>query len=177
MQCVKLGTLPNVSLSIDQGISNTSLTNELENQSKLFVISPLIWHFKQATNKHCKHIIDLQANVTLISPQHTVWCGFHLTGSVIYGDIFFEAKWFSKWDYENKWQKKGQLTSLHLDFCNVSVWGGGIIRYCTPFLFVRGTEPWDSGDSLVWTSGRTKTLVIFVLLSCSCWFENYGLLQ
>ena len=35
-------TLPDVPLPIDHGISNTSLSNELENQSKLSVISPLV---------------------------------------------------------------------------------------------------------------------------------------
>lgn len=38
----ELDTLHDVPLPIDQGISNASLTNELENQSKLFVLSPLL---------------------------------------------------------------------------------------------------------------------------------------
>lgn len=61
------------SIPTDQGFNNTTLINGLENRSKLSVIALVIWHFTQATNKHCKQIIDLQGNLTDSPTVCSVW--------------------------------------------------------------------------------------------------------
>lgn len=53
-------------------------------KSSFPVIVPVLRHFEQATNKYCKHVTDLQSNLTLNHWQHTVCGTWNFIGYVFF---------------------------------------------------------------------------------------------
>lgn len=109
-------------MSIDQGISNKTLSNELEDQSKLSCLSFDILNKQQAST--ASKLLTYNATWPWFAcSKHYVnfiWLAFWLVKIYLLGWLIFQKR---LWEYYESTKDNWVLPSVVLTACHIVVWG------------------------------------------------------